>query len=133
MKKYDIYFSGSKKFFVSSIFLFHLINFTKKNPKFNLRYIINTDDIDFNNQDIYLRIRRYVKNIIFYIFNRNYYYLLKATEDQLREKKDIIFQAERKKIKYDLFSNFKGRVNKENAILRMLCRPCNSSQPKYKK
>ena len=43
MKKYDIYFTGSNRSFVSSIFLYSLIAFAKKNSQFNIKYIINTD------------------------------------------------------------------------------------------
>ena len=53
MKKYEIYFFGSDYSFVSAFFLYSLILFTKRNKKFKIKHIVNTDTFFNFDQDIY--------------------------------------------------------------------------------
>ena len=72
MKKYDIYFTGSNRSFVSSIFLYSLIAFAKKNSQFNIKYIINTDTFfNFNQKSIIYRLKNNIKYITYFFLTKN--------------------------------------------------------------
>ena len=69
MKKYEIYFFGSDYSFVSAFFLYSLILFTKRNKKFKIKHIVNTDTFFNFDQDslIYkLKIKKISHLFLFY-------------------------------------------------------------------
>ena len=118
MKKYDIYFTGSNRSFVSSIFLYSLIAFAKKNSQFNIKYIINTDTFfNFNQKSIIYRLKNKIKYITYFFFNKKYYNIAKNIDKEFSEKKNIITQAKINNIRCEQFSNFREKINKKAAIL----------------
>ena len=118
MKKYDIYFTGSNRSFVSSILLYSLIIFTKKNTRFNVKYIINTDlFFSFNQNNFFYKLKNKIKYIIYFFFNKKYFYIEKLINKEFDEKKCIIDQAKNSNIKYAQFSNFNEKIDKKSSIL----------------
>lgn len=118
MKKYDIYFTGSNRSFVSSIFLYSLIIFTKKSSKFNIKYVINTDlFFNFNQDNFYYKLKNKIKYIIYFLFNKKYFYIEKLINKEFSEKKSIITQAKNNNIIHTEFSIFKERIDKKSSIL----------------
>ncbi len=118
MKKYEIYFVGNSISFVSSIFLDSLINFTKENRQFDLKYVLDTDPSTYYlTTGITYKIKRKIISIIYFFFNNRYYNLLNLVNNELREKKDIITQARDNNIKYEKIFNFNNNLRKKNSIL----------------
>ena len=77
MNKINIYFFGSEKFFLSTIFLNSLIKFTKKNSVFELKYVVNTD---YPSSNFIKKKIESIKNAIilfaYFFLNKKYYHRL---------------------------------------------------------
>lgn len=118
MKKYDIYFVGSNRSFVSSVLLSSLIDFSNKNFQFKLKHVIDTDPtFVFTQKGIIYKLKNKIKSLIYFLFNKQYYSLIKVINNELKKKKDIITQAKINNIKYDKFFNFNNKINKKSSIL----------------
>ena len=118
MKKYDIYFVGSNRSLASSIFLNSLIDFSNKNFQFKLKYVIDTaPTFTFTQKGIIYKLKNKIKSIIYFFFNKQYYSLDKAINNEFKEKRDIISQAKINNIKYERFSSFNKKINKKSSIL----------------
>ena len=118
MKKYEIYFVGNSLSFVSSVFLESLINLTKKNNQFDLKYVIDTDPSpSYLNTGIAFKIKKKIISIIYFFFNKYYYNLLNSVNYVLSEKKNIITQAKDNNIEYKKIFRFNKNLKKKNSIL----------------
>ena len=74
MKKYEIYFFGSDYSFVSAFFLYSLILFTKRNKKFKIKHIVNTDTFfNFDQDNMIYKLKNKTKFLIYFFFNKKYY------------------------------------------------------------
>ena len=72
MKKYEIYFFGSDYSFVSAFFLYSLILFTKRNKKFKIKHIVNTDTFfNFDQDSLIYKFKNKIKFLIYFFFNKN--------------------------------------------------------------
>jgi len=118
MKNYNIYFFGSNKSFVSSVFLKSLIKFIKVNPQFNIRYVVNTDIYyNLNQKNLIYKLKNKTKLLLFLIFNRKFYSYEKKCHDEYEKNFNIRTQAINNQIKYVQFSDFKSNIKIKNSLL----------------
>ena len=118
MKNYEIYFIGSNRSFVSSIFLNSLIDFTKKNSQFKVKYILDTDpDYGFSQKGIIYSLKNKIKSILYFFLNKKYYYIDKVINNQIYKKKCIFTNAKINSINFGKFSNFDKKIDKNKSIL----------------
>ena len=101
MKKYEIYFFGSDYSFVSAFFLYSLISFTKRNKKFKIKHIVNTDTFfSFDQDSLIYKFKNKIKFLIYFFFNKKYYSLEKNINEEFNIKKSIKKQASLNKIPF---------------------------------
>ena len=118
MKKYELYFFGSDYSFVSAFFLYSLISFTKRNKKFKIKHIVNTDTFfSFDQDSLIYKFKNKIKFLIYFFFNKKYYSLEKNINEEFNIKKSIKKQASLNKIPFSHFDNFKKNNSRDNSIL----------------
>ena len=118
MQKINIYFFGSNRSFVSSLFLNSLFKFTSNNPSFNVKCIVNTDTyFDLDQNSWVYKIKNRIKFFLFFLFNRKFYKFEKDADKEYNKFLNIRAQAKKNNTQYVQFSNFKKKIIKKNSLL----------------
>ena len=114
MRFYNIYYVGSEESYISSIFLDHLIKFSKKSKKFKLLKIIS---FRRKNDFKISKLKIICSYIIYFLFNREYYKRLIYLNSVKSKYKNISNQASTNKISCIDFNKFKNLKSCKSSIL----------------